>query len=110
MSLAVDTSDRLYDDYIRFLFLHTHRDVSVLVNELPEESDQFQFFRTACLAHLKGSVALIMVKTSVIRISIPLELYMLSVYFSFINSFAHYSFSVTFFSPMRGEKSKKVPR
>ena len=53
--LAVDTSDRLYDDYIRFLFLYDHREESVFANELPEESDQFQFFHTVCLAHLTSS-------------------------------------------------------
>ncbi len=37
---VVDTSDRLYDDFNRLLFLHTHREVSALSNELPEESDR----------------------------------------------------------------------
>jgi hypothetical protein len=70
----VDTSDRLYDDFIRLFFLHTHRESSVLTNELPEESDQFRFLRAACLANLKGSVDLILVKVSDMRISIPLDL------------------------------------
>jgi hypothetical protein len=45
-----------------------------LANELPEESDQFRFLRAACLANLKGSVGLILVKTSEMRSSIPLDL------------------------------------
>jgi hypothetical protein len=73
-SLPVDTSSRLYDDFIRLRFLHAHRQASVLANELPEESDQFRFLRAACLVNLKGSVGLILAKASVMRISIPLDL------------------------------------
>ncbi len=57
--VAVYTSGRVYDDFNRLLFLHTHREASALVNELPEESDQFRFLRATCLANLKGSVRLI---------------------------------------------------
>ena len=47
--LAVDTqSDRLYDDFIHLLFLYVQCEESVLVNELPEESDQFRFLRVVC--------------------------------------------------------------
>ena len=53
--------------------LQTHREVSSLINELPE-SDQFRFLRAACLANLKGSVGLIMTKSSDMRISIPFDL------------------------------------
>jgi len=74
LPLVVDTSECLYDDFIRFLFLHVHREDSPLSHELPEESDQFRFLRAACLTNLKGSVGLIMSKTSVMRIPIPLDL------------------------------------
>ena len=63
------STGRLYDDFILLVFLHDHREVSVLTNELPEESDQFRFLRTACFANLKGPVGLIMTKTSDIRSS-----------------------------------------
>ena len=56
MSVSVDTSVRVYDDFNRLLFLHDHRETSVLTNELPEESDQFRFLRGTCLNNLKGSV------------------------------------------------------
>ena len=69
----MDTTGRLYDDFIRILFLHDHREVSVLVNELTEESDQFRFLGASCFANLKGTVGLIMGKTSM-WISIPLDL------------------------------------
>ena len=39
-----------------------------------EESDQFRFLRPVCLANLKGSVVLILAKTSGMRVSIPLDL------------------------------------
>ena len=74
MSLAVDTSGRIYDDFSRLLFLHAHREASDLSNEIPEESDQFRFLRAACLANLKGSVGLILAKASAMRIPIPLDL------------------------------------
>jgi hypothetical protein len=48
LPLVVDTSGRLYDDFIRLFFLDGHRDTSVLSNELPEESDQFRFLRVVC--------------------------------------------------------------
>ena len=56
------------------MFLDAHREVSVLANEIPEESDQFRFLRVVCFVNLKGTVGLIMTKTSAIRISIPLDL------------------------------------
>ncbi len=72
--LSSDTTGRLYDEFIRLLFLHVHREESVLANELPEESDQYRFLRVSCFTNLKGVVGLIMAKTSVMRISIPLDL------------------------------------
>jgi hypothetical protein len=74
MSVAVDTSGRIYDDFSRLLLLHTHREASALVNEIQEESDQFRFLREACYANIKGSVVLILPKASAMRISIPLDL------------------------------------
>ena len=72
--VAVDTSDRVYDDFSRLLVLHAHREASALANEIPEESEQFRFVRVACYANIKGSVGLILAKASAMRISIPLDL------------------------------------
>ena len=55
-------------------YFFTHRETSALANALPEESDQFRFLRASCFANLKGAVGLIMVKASVMWISIPLDL------------------------------------
>jgi hypothetical protein len=74
MTVTVDTSVRVDDDFNRLLFLHSHRETSSLTNELPEESDQFCFLRATCLANLKESVGLILENVSVMRISIPLDL------------------------------------
>ena len=71
---VVETLGRLYDDFIRLIFLHVHRETSVLSTELPEESDQFRFLREVCFTNLKGAVGLIMTKASAMRISIPLDL------------------------------------
>ena len=51
--LTVDTTGCLYDDFFRLFFLYTHRESSVLTNELPEVSDQFRFIRTECFTNLK---------------------------------------------------------
>ena len=74
ITLAVDTTGRMYDEFIRLLFLHSHREASTLANELSEESDQFRFLHSSCFVNLKGVVGLIMAKSSAIRISIPLDL------------------------------------
>ena len=72
--LAVDTTGRMYDEFICLLFLHVHREVSDLTNELSEESDKFLFLHNSCFDNLKGVIGLIMVKGSDIRISIPLDI------------------------------------
>ena len=59
MSVLVDTSGRIYDDFSGLLFLHTHREVSVLDNEIPEESGQFRFLHSPSLPNLKGSLGLV---------------------------------------------------
>ena len=74
MPLSVDTSDRIYDDFSRLLFLHPNHEASVLTNEILEESGRFRFSCATCLTNMKGSVGLILTKTSDMRISIPLDL------------------------------------
>jgi hypothetical protein len=49
---------------MRLLFLHVHPESSALVHTLPEESGQFRLLRDAYLAHLKGSVALMILAFS----------------------------------------------
>ncbi len=63
MPVAFDTLGRIYDDFNRLLSLHTHREASALVNELPEGSVQFRFLCVTCLSYIKGAVGLILVKT-----------------------------------------------
>ena len=72
--LVVDTTGRLYDKFIRLLFLNTHHEESPLANELSEVSDQFRFLGASYFTNLKGAVGLIMRKVSVMRIPIPLDL------------------------------------
>jgi hypothetical protein len=73
MSMTVDTG-HICHDFLRLLFLHDHREASALANDIPEESGQFRFLPAACLANIEGSVGLILVKVSDMRISIPLDL------------------------------------
>ena len=72
-SLRVEVRKKI-DDFLRLLFLHVHREVSALANDLPEESSHFRFLRDACLANIKWSVGLFLAKASAMRISIPLDL------------------------------------
>ena len=51
-----------------------YSEVSILTGELPEESDQFRFLRTALLANIQGFVDLILAKASTMRVTIPLDL------------------------------------
>ncbi len=67
LTVEVDTSDRIYDDCSRLLFLYAHREASALVNEIPEESGLFRFLRASCFGNIKGSVGLIL-PTSVMTI------------------------------------------
>jgi hypothetical protein len=43
VSVTVNTSGHIYEDFTRLFFLHVHRESSILTGELPEESDQFRF-------------------------------------------------------------------
>jgi hypothetical protein len=74
LTIVVDTSDRIYDDFGRLLFLHSHREGLTLTHEIPEVSGEFRFLRTSVFVNIKGSVGLILAKTSIMRISIPLDL------------------------------------
>jgi hypothetical protein len=67
----VSTSGLVYDDFVRLLFFHEHSESSILTGELPEESEQF---RCCELSNLKDSVELILVKDSVMRVTIPIDL------------------------------------
>ena len=59
MSVAVDTSGRIYEDFSRLLFLHTHREDVALTNEIPEESEQFRFLHTACFVNIKSNHSIV---------------------------------------------------
>ena len=63
LPITVNTSGRVYEDCTRLFFLHTHREASILVGELPEESEQFRFLRASHFVDLEDSVGLILVKT-----------------------------------------------
>ena len=76
MSVTVNTSGRVYDDFVRIIFLHVHRETSILPGEFAEESDQFRFLNLH-LVNLKGSarsVGLILDKDSTMGVTIPIDL------------------------------------
>jgi hypothetical protein len=71
LPVTVSTSGRVF---VRLLFLHVHREASILAGELPEESEQFRFLRAARVANLNSSVGLILAKASATRVTIPIDL------------------------------------
>jgi hypothetical protein len=54
MPVAVHKSGRIYDDFLRLLFLHAHREASALDNDIPEESVTFVFFARRVYLILRG--------------------------------------------------------
>jgi hypothetical protein len=74
LSVSVSTSGHVYEDFTRMFSLHTHRETSTLTGELPEESEQFRFFRASRLTHLKDSVGLILDKPSSMWVTTPIDL------------------------------------
>jgi hypothetical protein len=74
LSITVNTSGRVYEDFTRLFFFHVYREASILVGELPDESEQFRFLRVSRLSNLKDSVCLILTKSSSIRVTIPIHL------------------------------------
>ncbi len=67
LPIDVNTPGHVYEDFARLFFLHTHLEASILVRELPEESEQFRFLRASPLANLNDSVGLILAKASAMR-------------------------------------------
>jgi hypothetical protein len=53
---------------------HVNRETSFLAGEFPEESVQFRFIRAVGLANLKGSIGLMLVRVSDMRVTTPLDL------------------------------------
>ncbi len=50
MPVAVDTAGRIYDDFSRLLFLHTHREAAALANEILERNqNNLDFFAQLAL-------------------------------------------------------------
>jgi hypothetical protein len=71
MSLSVNTvTSHLYDDFLFLLFLNTQCETSASSRDLPEVSDQFRFRDTVRFTHLKGSVGVILTKTSTMEVGI----------------------------------------
>ena len=57
--------EKMEHSHTEFHYRHLY---TVLVGELPEESDQFRFLRAVHLTNLKGSVGLILVNVSTISV------------------------------------------
>ena len=51
MPVAVDTSGHIYDDFLRLLFLHAHRETSALADDIPRHAGGIRSlsFSSLCL-------------------------------------------------------------
>ncbi len=43
LTVVVNTSGHVYEDFTRLFFFHTYREDSIFVGELSKKSDQFRF-------------------------------------------------------------------
>ncbi len=69
MTVPVNTSGRVYDDF--FEFPHRESSVFVLTGDLSEESDQIRFLGADSLVNLEGSVGLFLTTDSSMRVPFP---------------------------------------
>ena len=79
MPAITSTSGRLHNEFIRLLFLQSHREtdrffaVSGVQLAQTNPGDQFTFRRTAFLQHLKSKVSLALTKAEALRINLNLD-------------------------------------
>ena len=102
MSVSVNTSGHVYDNFVRLIFLYVSRESGVLSGELKENlnSHEVHFLHTVSLTNLKDSVGLILTKTSEARscgLLFPSTCqhglsYLYSVSFTLVESPSSYSF------------------
>jgi hypothetical protein len=78
MPAIASTSGRLHSEFVRLLFLQTHRETDRFfagsgVQSVDSTSDQFHFRRTAFSSGIKSKVVLALAKTSSFRINLNLD-------------------------------------
>jgi hypothetical protein len=78
MSGMTSTSGRLHNEFIRLLFLQTHRETDRFftasgVQSAHSTSDQFHFRRAAFAQQLKSKVGLVLAKAATFRINLNLD-------------------------------------
>ncbi len=78
MTPIPSTSDRLHSEFVRLLFLQTHRETDRFfgvsgVQSAQSTSGQFHFRRAAFSQYLKRKVGLVLAKTAVLRINLNID-------------------------------------
>jgi hypothetical protein len=78
MPAIASTSDKLHSEFVRLLFLQTHRETDRWfaasgVQLAQTDRDQFHFHRAAFSQQLKRKVGLALVKVSALRINLNLD-------------------------------------
>jgi hypothetical protein len=77
-TVIASTSDRLHSEFVRLLFLQTHRETDRFfaasdVQSAQSTSVQFHFHHATFLQQLKGKVGLTLAKTTALRINLNLD-------------------------------------
>jgi hypothetical protein len=78
MTVITSTSGRLHSEFVRLLFLQTHRETDLFftvsgVQHVIHDLDQFHFHRAAFAQQLKSRDGLDLAKTTVLRITLNLD-------------------------------------
>ncbi len=78
MSVIPSTSDRLHSEFVRLLFLQTHRETDRFfavsgVQSAQTDRDQFHFRRAAFSHHLKSKVGLVLAEAAALRVNLNLD-------------------------------------
>ena len=78
MSTITSTSDRLHTEFVRLLFLQSHRETDRFfpasgVQSAQSDRGQFHFRRAAFLQQLKSKVGLALAKAAALRINLNLD-------------------------------------
>ena len=78
MTAIASTSGRLHSEFVRLLFLQTHRETDLFfatsgVHLGQTDRDQYHYHRATVSSHLKSRVGLALVKVTALRINLKID-------------------------------------
>ena len=78
MPAIASTSGRLHSEFVRLLFLQTHRETDLFVATsgvqlVQTDRDQYQYHRSTVSSHLKSRVGMVLNKVADLRINLNID-------------------------------------